>query len=197
MKYFFIFFLPVLFISEIKAETIAKKNIATDSIYNLDSSWINQDGTEIKLSNYLGKHVVISMVYLKCKFSCPLTVAQMKEVEKTLLPEIKNNTQFILVTFDTAHDSPKVMLKYAQKNKIPLSNWTFLTAKNESSVRQLSTLIDFKYKKLESGEFEHSYAIIALDKEGRIIGRTEGSEMMPTLISDLLNKAKTIEQNNK
>lgn len=80
------------------------------------------------------------------------------------------------------------MTEYAKKNHLDPKTWTFLTTKNESNVRELSALIDFKYKALPDGEFEHAYAIIALDKEGRIAGRIDGAEMNPKTLAELLNK---------
>jgi protein SCO1/2 len=167
-----------------------KDALPADSIYNLDSQWKNQYGKSISLSNFRGKPVIISMVYMTCTYSCPLTIARMKEIEGLLTPENKGKTQFVLVTFDSLRDTPQAMLKYAKKNKLTFPQWTFLANNNESNVRELSALIDFKYKKLQSGEFEHSYAIIALDENGRIMGKTEGSAMVPKLISDLINSLK-------
>ncbi len=158
-----------------------------DSIYNLNSEWTDQSGRKLHLSDLRGKPVVVSMVYMKCQYSCPMTVARMKEVEKALSEANKSKVQFLLVTFDIKHDTPDVMSKYAQKNHLDPKQWMFLTAKNETTVREFSTLIDFKYKGLPSGEFEHSYAIVALDADGRILGRTEGAEMNPKTIAELLN----------
>lgn len=177
-----------------KIPTDLQQPLPPNSIYHLDNPWTNQNGVSLPLSSFRGQQVVISMVYLKCKFSCPLTVAKMKEVEQALSVEVKPQTQFILVTFDPLHDDSAAMLQFAEKNKLDLKRWSFLTTTKESHVRELSTLIDFKYKKLESGEFEHSYAIIALDENGQIIGRTEGSQMMPQSIAELLNKKRDLKQ---
>lgn len=165
--------------------------LPSDSLYNLDAQWLNQNGKSVALSDFRGAPVIISMVYLKCTYSCPLTVVQMKEVEKALTPEMKKKTQFLLATFDSINDTPAALLQYAHKNHLDNPLWTFLTTKNETSVRELSALLDFKYKKLDSGEFEHSYALIALDTDGKIIGRTEGSDMNPKSIADLINKTTT------
>jgi protein SCO1/2 len=162
--------------------------VPENSIYNITSEWTNQDGKKLHLEDLKGKNIVISMVYLKCQYSCPMTISKMKEVESHLTPDAKSHVQFILVTFDVKNDTPKAMAQYADKHHLDLKNWTFLTTTTESNVRELSTLIDFKYKALPTGEFEHSYAMIALDSEGRIIGRTDGAEMKPKEIAEVLNK---------
>lgn len=159
-----------------------------DSIYQISSEWTDQNQKKLKLSDLAGKNVVVSMIYMKCQYSCPLTIARMKEVEKALTPVTLAKTRFVLISFDTKNDTPEVMLNYAKKNHLDLAQWTFLAGSNEQNVREFSTLIDFKYKKLESGEFEHSYAIVALDSEGRIVERTEGAEMNPKAIATRLNQ---------
>lgn len=164
-----------------------KTSFPENSVYNLDSQWLDQNGSTKSLSDFEGKAVVISMVYLSCAYSCPLTIAQMKEVEKLLTGPSKETTQFVLVSFDTVKDTPDLLKAYAQKNQLKFPQWTFLMTKKEGHVRELSSIIDFKYKKLESGEFEHSYAIILLDSKGVIKGRTEGSEMNPKALADLIN----------
>ncbi len=182
LKFFLLINIPSLAVAE---------SIPDNSIYNVNSSWISQDNKSVKLADFRGKIVVTSMIYMGCKSSCPLTVAKMKEVEKLISADIKSKVHFVLFSFDLKNDTPEVFQKYAKKHHINLNQWTFLTNKDESNVREISTLIDFKYKSLPKGEFEHSFALVALDKEGRIIGRTEGSEMNPIAFSEVINKEGT------
>jgi protein SCO1/2 len=187
MKLKFIFTLFLF----IKVPLTLAESISDTSIYNVNSSWTSQDNKTVKLTDFKGKIIVTSMIYMGCKSSCPLTVAKMKEVEKLISADVKSKVHFVLFSFDLKNDTPEAFQKYAKKNHLSLDQWTFLTNKDESNVREISTLIDFKYKSLPSGEFEHSFALVALDKEGRIIGRTEGSEMNPKTFSDLINKEGT------
>lgn len=80
--------------------------LPNDSIYNLKSEWTTQAEKAVHLEDFKGKYTLLSMVYMKCKYACPMTVARMKEIEKTLLPEVQNQTQFLLVTFDIKKDTP-------------------------------------------------------------------------------------------
>lgn len=151
--------------------------LPTDSIYQVKSHWVDQFGKEVSLSSLAGKPVAISMIYLSCHFSCPTTVAHMKELKRMLPDSLKNEVQFVLVSFDGKNDTPPAMKRYAQKHQLAYPEWRFLTSKNESDVRELAALIDFKYKKIRKGEFEHSFGIVALDAYGRVIGSTIGATM--------------------
>lgn len=162
--------------------------LPADSIYQVKSRWLDQFGKQVDLASLAGKPVAISMVYLTCKFSCPTTVAHMKEL-KSLLPDaLKNEVQFVLISFDGKNDSPAAMKRYAEKNKLAFPTWRFLTSKNDSDVRELASLIDFKYKKIGNGDFEHSFGIVALDAQGRVIGSTIGAAMKEKDLIPLFEK---------
>lgn len=165
-----------------------QSELPKDSIYQVKSQWLDQSGNKLELASLAGKPVAISMIYLSCKFSCPTTVAHMKALEKMLPDNLKNELQFVLVSFDGKHDTPAAMKKYAAKHGLAAPKWRFLTSKNEPDVRELSSLIDFKYKKIGNGEFEHSFGIVALDDAGRVLGSTIGAQMVEQDLIPLYEK---------
>ncbi len=180
-----ILFLLLTFSAIISSSAFAM-DLPDDSIYNANSKWTDQNNKSVQLKDFKDKYVVTSMVYLSCKFSCPLTIAKMKEVEKGLSPDLLKKVQFVIISFDFKHDTPVETLKYANKNHLDISRWIFLTNKNENTIREYSTLIDFKYKTLPNGDYDHSFALVALNTQGKILGRTDGSEMNPKVIIDLI-----------
>lgn len=159
-----------------------------DSIYQVKSKWVDQFGKKVELSYLAGKPVVISMIYLSCKFSCPTTVAHMKELEKILPDHLKNEVQFVLVSFDGKHDTPSVMKKFAKTQALAFPQWRFVTSKNDQDVRELASLIDFKYKNLGNGDFDHSFGMVAVDSLGRVLGSTVGAAMREKDLVPLLEK---------
>ena len=55
------------------------------SLYNLESTWTNEDGTSVALSALSGKPVVAAMGYTSCKDMCPAIVADMSGSKSTCL----------------------------------------------------------------------------------------------------------------
>ncbi|HJV25162.1 MAG TPA: SCO family protein [Aromatoleum sp.] len=164
-------------------------DLPNDSIYQVKSKWVDQSGKTVELSSLAGKPVAISMIYLSCKFSCPTTVSHMKALQRMLPEHLKNDIQFVLVSFDPTHDTPAAMKKFAGKHSLEFPQWRFITARNESDLRELSSLIEFKYRKIANGDFEHSFGIAALDAEGRMIGSTIGSSMEEKDLVPLFEKS--------
>lgn len=151
--------------------------LPADSIYQVKSRWVDQFGKKVELASLAGKPVAISMVYLSCTFSCPTTVAHMKELKRLLPESLKNEVRFVLISFDGKNDTPAAMKRYADKHQLAFPEWRFLSSKNEPDVRELAALIDFKYKKIGQRDFEHSFGIVALDAGGRVLGSTIGATM--------------------
>lgn len=162
--------------------------LPADSIYQVKSSWVDQFGKKVELASLAGKPVAISMVYLSCTFSCPTTVLHMKELQKQLPASLRHAVQFVLVSFDGEHDTPAAMKKYAAEHQLAYPEWRFITSKNEADVRELASLIDFKYKKTGDGDFEHSFGIVALDASGRVLGSTIGATMKEQDLVPLFKK---------
>ena len=64
------------------------------SLYNLDSTWTNQDGESVALDSLAGKPVVAAMGYTTCKDICPAIVANMMSIEKHLPPDAADRVRF-------------------------------------------------------------------------------------------------------
>lgn len=103
----------------------------------------------------------------------------MKSVQEKLSGDLGKKVRFVLVSFDPENDTPEAMAKFAANRKLASPSWLLLSSKSESDIRELSVLLDFRYKKLPNGEFEHSFSLIALDPLGRVIARADGAGAEP------------------
>ncbi|MFS4457897.1 SCO family protein [Bdellovibrio sp. HCB2-146] len=171
------------------ASTEAKevRVLSNDSVYNLDSTFLNQDGKSVKLESFRGKPLVISMAYTGCVYTCPLILSQMQQLEKSLQEQGRSDVQFVLVSFDYHRDTPKVLKEYFQKRNLG-GKWTLLTAASDKEPRAISNLLGIKYKKMEGGDYDHSFIITVLDSEGVIKGNQVGASNDPKKLMDLMPK---------
>ncbi len=159
-----------------------------NSLYQLDSQWVDQSGASRKLKDFQGKFTVVSMVYLTCRYTCPAIVQRMKDLERGLPADLQKQTSFVLVSFDPKRDSPAKLREQMKLHKLDSAKWTFLTAKTEREPRELAAALGFQYQKMENGEFTHSFRITALDKEGNILGAVERGDQDATELMRLLRK---------
>jgi protein SCO1/2 len=138
--------------------------VSGESIYNLKSTWINQDGKTLKLSELAGKKLILAMGYTGCEHACSLIVEDMKKIEAKAGDH--SNAVFAFFSFDTEKDSPKKLKDYAEKRK--LSNSWLLFNGSKKAVKELAAVLGIKYSKLPNGDFDHSNLISLIDKEGVI-----------------------------
>lgn len=144
----------------------------SESIYQTNAQWDNQHGDTLKLSQLSGKIPVISMVFTRCTFSCPKTVADLKAIERKLSPDNKDKVVFVLVSFDSDRDHTKELKAFWREMQLN-KNWMILHG-NSDDVRELSMLLDVKYKMQPNGDFTHSAGITVLNTEGVIATQSEG-----------------------
>lgn len=146
-----------------------------NSIYQLGSTWVDQGGKQLELKDLQGTPVVLSMVYLSCRYICPAVISEVQTLEKELSKKLKKSFKIVLVSFDPERDTPDVLQKYALDHQLDLSRWRLITNKDESKIRELAVATDFKYMKGKDGEFTHSYMILLLDQNGVIQSRLDGA----------------------
>jgi protein SCO1/2 len=149
----------------------AAKPTLSDSIYHLKMNLVDQRGTEFTLEDRKGQPMLISMFYTSCQFVCPMLVDALKSTESKLRNEERSRLNVLLVTFDPVHDSVEVLKKTANQHQIEGDRWSF-SRSDAKSVRKLAAMLGIQYKALPNGEFNHTTALILIDANGRIKGRT-------------------------
>ncbi|MFK7910433.1 MAG: SCO family protein [Akkermansiaceae bacterium] len=144
-----------------------------DSIYQIESVWKDDAGSDRKLKSLGGRVQVISMGYSTCKYACPRLLADMRLIEKGLSPDARKSTGFTFVSIDPEADTPERLAEYRKENKIDSDRWTLLTAPTPS-VQELAVVLGIQYRKTGDKDFAHSNIITVLNKNGEVIHRQEG-----------------------
>lgn len=160
-------------------ETAAQQEVpvSDESLYQLAGEWHSQNGDTLELSKLSGKIPVMTMIFTRCDFACPRIVDDLKKIEKQVPADKKDQVVFVLVSFDSERDTPDKLKEFAKKMK--LNNKWLLLHGDEEQVRELSMLLDVKYKKQPDGSFSHSNGITLLDTGGSIAAHIEGLGVDP------------------
>lgn len=156
-----------------KVEVIAEKPFSDLSIYNLPSKWTNQNGENLEMKDLKGKVLVMVMIYTSCKSACPRLVADMRNIEKRLPENSKDNVKLVLVSIDPAVDTPKRLKAFAVENKMEGNQWLFLRS-TEENTREFAAVLAVNYKKIAPLEFSHSNIISVFNAEGELAYQQEG-----------------------
>jgi len=168
-----------------KAADISEEPLGSASLYQTNGKWDNQYGDTISLSKFAGKIPIISMAFTRCTFSCPRIVADLQAIEQAIPADKKDKVIFVLVSFDSDRDHTAELKAFTKQMNLNKS-WMVLHG-NDDDVRELSMLLNVKYKKQENGDFTHSSGLTLLDTKGAIAIQVDGLGKDPKDIIDKIN----------
>jgi protein SCO1 len=155
------------------------------SIYQLGSDWVNQSGESVKLEDFKGKKVVMTMFFASCTYACPILVEDMKRIDSQIPERERDDYEFVLISIDHERDTPAKLNEFAKMKSLDRDKWTLLTG-SEESILELAALIGFKYKKENDGQYSHSNIINILSEEGEIVYQHQGLNQDVTLAANNL-----------
>lgn len=157
-----------------RAETTASSApLPGRSLFQSSTLWDTTDGKTTSLSSLQGTPVVITMLYTSCPAACPMTIADLKKIESGLRTETRAHVRFAVFSFDSEKDTPARLKSFMNKHKLDAAHWAFFHG-SADSVQELAALLGIRYRRLETGDFDHSNVITVLDPQGTIVHRQIG-----------------------
>lgn len=162
---------PAVFAAPPAAAAAPDLALPSDSVYHLDVPLTDQLGRAAPLAAHRGHPVLVSMFYTSCQFVCPMLVEAMTDTEARLGAEERARLRMLLVSFDPERDTLEVLRRTADQRQLDARRWS-LARTDAASVRRLAALLGIRYRLLPGGDYNHTTAVILLDAEGRIQGRT-------------------------
>jgi len=153
------------------ASMCAPAGVPTDSIYQLHAQLTTQKAALTGLDLYRGHPTLISMFYGSCRVACPMLISAMQAYESSLDDASRARLRVLLVSFDSARDTPPQLDRLAKLHRADPARWTFTSA-SETDARRVAALLGISYRRLPDGDFDHSLLITLLDSDGRIAAST-------------------------
>ncbi|MGH8029782.1 MAG: SCO family protein [Arenimonas sp.] len=148
------------------------KPLPTDSVYQLSAPLTDQHGHTADWGKRRGRPQLVAMFYTSCQFICPLIVDSGLAVQRGLPAAQRARLDVLLVSMDPARDTPAALMQVASKRKLDPARWT-LASPRPADVRTVAGVLGVRYRALADGEFNHTSALVLLDRDGRVVARTE------------------------
>jgi len=131
------------------------------------------DGDVVKLEDYRGKPLVISMIFTSCHHICPATTRHLREMVAKARDAVgEESFHVITVGFDTANDSPARMASFRRRNGVEDERWAFLAGDADNMARLVERL-GFLYSPSARG-FDHLIQSSVIDASGRLYRQVYG-----------------------
>jgi protein SCO1/2 len=143
-----------------------------NSLYHMNSKWVNQEDTVVHLNDLVGKPRIVAMVYTKCQSACPLLIQDIKVMMSRIPKALVGKIQVDLFSFDSESENYQSLQNLKAKYKLN-ENWSAYSG-SKGSVAELAAALGIQYKKLPSGEYIHSSVIFFINEKGEIVAKQEG-----------------------
>jgi protein SCO1/2 len=150
-----------------------------------DYSFSAADGREVRLDDYLGTPLLISMIFTSCHHVCPTTTKHLHKASEAAQEVLGDNSfKIVSIGFDTVNDTPDAMQGFARQQGIDADNWLFLSATPETIVR-LSRDLGFQFFPTPRG-FDHLTQTSMIDRHGKVYSQVYGMKFeLPSLVEPL------------
>ncbi|MCB0330184.1 MAG: SCO family protein [Bdellovibrionales bacterium] len=136
------------------------------SFYGLPQEWTATTGETVKLSDFRGKQVVLSLIYTECTRVCPVTIQSMKKIEK-VLKEQNKEAELILVTLDPRTDTLAKLSRFQERHELNRKPWHFLRG-SKKDTQLLAQYMGAKAWDYYS-HVVHNLKILLLDPQGQVV----------------------------
>jgi protein SCO1/2 len=155
-----------------------------------DFKLINQSGKPVSLHQYRGQTLVLTLIYTRCPFPdfCPRVNHEFSAIDHQVRadPVRYGKTHLLSISFDPAHDTPKVLRAYGfscagSQDPALFTHWEF-SAIPQAELPAFADYFALTYK-AESGLITHSLSTAVISPDGKIFKWYHGADWQA---SDLL-----------
>ena len=185
-----VFLIGLLSSLSVNSSWAAEEELPDDSVYHIDSTWLDQHGESFNISQLQGSVRLVAFVYTYCEHTCPVIITRIKSIVKALSKNTQNKTIVTLVTLDPERDTVERVREYMRIKDLDSKGWQILVG-TPDDVLELSALFDVRYKPMGESDIAHSNVITLVDQQGvirkQLRGLKENTEEMVKLI-EMLNQ---------
>jgi protein SCO1/2 len=154
-----------------------------------DFALTDQTGQRVALSELAGRVVAVSFIYTSCPLPdyCFRVSNNFGRLKQRFADRMGRDLVLLSITFDPAHDQPKVLAKYAATWKADPKSWHFLTG-TLPEVKAVCRQFGLNFWQ-EEGWLTHSLHTVVIDRQGKLAANFEGNEFSAEQLGDFVSIA--------
>lgn len=142
-------------------------------------------GRTVRLSDFSGKPLVISMIFTSCHHVCPTLTQHLKSADKAAREVLGSDSYNVLtIGFDAARDTPAAMQAFAREQRVNSSSWRFVSG-SPDTIDALSSDLGYTFYASPRG-FDHINQLTVIDGNGVVYRQVYGMNFeLPWLVEPL------------
>ena len=142
-------------------------------------------GDPVKLTDFAGTPLLISLIFTSCYHVCPVTTQYLeKSVEAAREVFEQDSFHIVTIGFDSPRDTPDSMKVFAREQGIDMPGWYFLSGSSET-IEQLVEDLGFIYFPSPRG-FDHITQLTVIDGDSEVYAQVYGGAFsLPWMVEPL------------
>jgi len=148
----------------------------------------DRNGKLVKLTDFHGQPLLISLIYTSCFHICPATTRNLARAVKTARSAVgKDKFSIVTIGFDALHDTPERMRGFARQQGVSNEHhWKFLSA-DKATITRLTADLGFIFVPSPKG-FDHLIQTTVVDKEGKVYRQMYGMNFDPSNLTEAMKE---------
>ncbi len=152
-----------------------------------DYTFTSRGGHRVRMSDYLGKPLVIDMIYTHCPLVCAIKTRNLEALKLSQDALGVDSFAVLTIGFDTENDTPEAMDDFGERMNVKMPNWKFVSA-DADTIKKLSKDLGFVFFPSPIGGFDHITQTTFIDGKGRVYQQVYGEDFdNKTLLEPLRN----------
>jgi len=131
----------------------------------------DQTGATVDMTELRGKVVLLTGLYTSCTRTCPMIMAEAKQIVRELNDEERAGLRVVAVTLDPAHDTTPVLAELAGAQGLAPPVWHFVTGDTAEVERTLDRMEIARTRDRATGQIDHANLFLLVDRRGRLAYR--------------------------
>jgi protein SCO1/2 len=150
-----------------------------------DYRFTDRQNRNVRLSDFSGKPLIVSMIFTSCHHVCPMTTKHLdKSVAAAREALGEDSFEVLTIGFDTPRDTPDAMRAFAREQGVDADRWHFLSA-DSATINALSAELGFIFFPTPRG-FDHINQATLIDSERTVYAQVYGVNFeLPWLVEPL------------
>ncbi len=160
-----------------------------------DFKFLNQNGRTIDINRFHGKVLLLTFIYTRCPLPdfCIRMSRNFAKIDQALAatPKLYDRTHLLSISFDPAHDTPKVLHGYGSEyigphSKGAFSHWDF-AAPPQAELAAVTQFFDVGVTPGPNQTLSHSLSTVVVGPDGKVLNWYPSNEWKP---EDILKDVK-------
>jgi protein SCO1/2 len=161
-----------------------------------DYTMVNQDGKDIRLTNFRGKALLLTFIYTRCPIPeyCNLMSDNFAKVDRQLQQnaDVYAKTHLLSITIDPEYDTPKVLRSYGAAHTEryeaeTFAHWDFATG-TKDQIKGIAQFFGLRYFQA-SDQIVHGLRTVIISPDGKVVKIYRDNTWKPEEVVAELQKA--------